>query len=129
MSRILLIEDDPGVASLLQRILVGAGYVVVEAGNGKAGLASYFEQPTDLVITDIVMPDIEGLEVIRALRRHDARVKIIAMSGGGVGEANIYLDMARNFEARWVLNRPFSKSGVLAVVAEALASPATIATP
>jgi response regulator receiver domain-containing protein len=85
---------------MLHRMLVGAGYVVQDAADGKAGLAAYRQQPSDLVMTDIVMPDMEGLEVIRELRRYDAGVKIIAMSGGGIGRANTYLDVGAEIRGR-----------------------------
>jgi CheY-like chemotaxis protein len=102
-------------------MLARAGYDVQEASNGKAGLAAYRQQLTDLVITDIVMPDMEGLEVIRELRRMDPDVTIIAMSGGGIAAAEQYLALARTFGAGAVLDKPFTQEQLLTVVAEALA--------
>ena len=122
MSRILVIEDDRVIVNLLHRVLVGAGYVVQDAANGKTGLAAYRQQPSDLVITDIVMPDLEGLEMIRELCRYDARVKIVAISGGGVGSASNYLELALKFGAGWILGKPFTHKELLAVVAEAIAT-------
>jgi CheY-like chemotaxis protein len=81
----------------------------VASSNGKAGLASYRHQPTDLVITEIVMHDMDGLEVIRELRRTDPDVRIIAMSGGGIGSAEKYFALARTFGAGSVLDKPFSQ--------------------
>lgn len=121
--RILIIEDNEAVLRVLNRMLARAGYDVQEASNGNAGLAAYRQQPADLVITDIVMPDMEGLEVIRELRRTDPEARIIAMSGGGIGSAEKYLALARTFGAGSVLNKPFSQDELMTVVAEALARP------
>lgn len=81
MPTILVIEDDEDVRGLLLRHLVAAEFDVQEAANGKTGLAAYRQQQSDLVITDIVMPETEGLETIRELRRLNPEVKIIAMTG------------------------------------------------
>jgi CheY-like chemotaxis protein len=96
---------------------------VHEASNGKSGLAAYRQQSPDLVITDIVMPDMEGLEVIRELRQTDPDIKIIAMSGGGIAAAEQYLALARTFGAGSVLDKPFTQEQLLTVVAEALGHP------
>jgi CheY-like chemotaxis protein len=105
----------------MHRMLASAGYDVQDASNGKSGLASYRQRPTDLVLTDIVMPDMEGLEVIRELRRTDPDVRIIAMSGGGIAAAGQYLELARTFGAGSMLDKPFTQEQLLTVVAEALA--------
>lgn len=125
MSRILIIDDDEAIIRMLHRMLHAAGHVVQEAASGKAGLAHYRQQPSDVVITDLVMPDMEGLQLIRELRSHDAGARIIAMSGGGVGAAETYLDMALKFGAGWILQKPFTRDAVLAIVAEAVASSGT----
>lgn len=88
--------------------------------GGTAALRAYQRQPYDLVITDIVMADGEGLAAIIALRKLDAHVRIIAISGGGVGKPNDYLDLAARFGAARVLTKPFSGPQVLAVVAAVL---------
>jgi CheY-like chemotaxis protein len=119
MCRVLIIEDNEILRHVVQRTLVAAGHEVQEAADGKAGLAAYRQQPSDVVITDIVMPDTEGLETIRELRRHDPAVKIIAMSGGGLGASGGYLKLARQFGARWILAKPFSGDDLRNVVAEA----------
>jgi CheY-like chemotaxis protein len=119
MVRVLIIEDNEILRHVVQRTLVAAGYEVQDVANGKAGLNAYRQQPSDVVITDIVMPDTEGLETIRELRRHDAAVKIIAMSGGGLGASGGYLKLARQFGARWTLTKPFSGEDLRNVVAEA----------
>ena len=121
MKRILVIEDNPLLSEMLLRMLGLAGYEVQSAANGRIGLASYKRQASDLVITDIVMPDTEGLETIQALRRHDATAKIIAMSGGGLGGSTGYLTLARRLGAHWSLTKPFSGDELRNAVAAVLA--------
>ena len=122
MNRVLIIEDDESLRHAIQRTLVAVGYEVQEAADGKAGLNAYRRQPSDVVITDIVMPDTEGLETIRELCRHDAAVKIIAMSGGGLGGSTGYLTLARQLGARLVLTKPFSADELRNAVAGVRAS-------
>jgi YesN/AraC family two-component response regulator len=84
MANILIIDDDQQILNMLSQILKRAGYGVVEALDGKQGLKLYRENPTDLIITDIIMPEKEGLETIMELQRDFPDVKIIAISGGGI---------------------------------------------
>src|SRR6185436_7733940 len=95
MPEILIIEDDILLRQMLARWFVQNRYHVREAGNGHEGLRLMRERPAHLVITDIVMPDMEGIETIRHLRRDYPSTKIVAISGGGIGEANGYLKIAR----------------------------------
>jgi DNA-binding response OmpR family regulator len=119
--RILLIEDDEPLRDTLRKTFARAGYEVDDAPNGKAALQAYRRQRSDVVITDIVMPDTEGLETITELRRLAPDVKIIAISGGAIGRADDYLGMARHLGASRILAKPFSGDEILAVVAEVLA--------
>ena len=121
MYRVLIIEDDESLRHAIQRTLAAAGYEVQQAADGKAGLNAYRQQPSDVVITDIVMPDTEGLETIRELCRHDPAVKIIAMSGGGLGGSTGYLTLARRLGAHWSLTKPFSGDELRNAVAAVLA--------
>jgi DNA-binding response OmpR family regulator len=105
----------------LHKTLVRAGYDVEDASGGTAALHAYQRQRRDLVITDIIMANGEGIDTIRALRKLDAHVKIIAISGGGVGRSDDYLNLAAKFGAARVLAKPFSGPEVLAVVASVLA--------
>jgi CheY-like chemotaxis protein len=118
---ILVIEDDEAVRGLLRRHLVAAAYEVQEAANGKTGLASYRQQKSDLVITDIVMPETEGLETIRELRRVNPEVKIIAISGAVGGRSDGYLGLAMQFGAVRILSKPFTRADLLSVVGELIA--------
>lgn len=85
MAQILVIADDAHVRLVLRQVLERAGYTVREAANGREGLQRYRTTPTELVMTDILMPEQEGLETIPALRRELPAVKILAISGGGQG--------------------------------------------
>jgi len=96
------------------------GYLVTEAGDGKEGLASYKASPADLVITDLVMPEKEGLETIRELRKTNPQVKIIAMSGGSRSNAGENLKIAKLFGAAALVSKPFEVSKLAQTIAELL---------
>jgi len=113
MASILLVDDDEQLRPMLKMVLERAGHVVNEAGNGKEALVSYGRQQTELVVTDLVMPDKEGLETIMELRRTYPDLKIIAMSGGGRTGAANYLELAVKFGANHILNKPFSNQELL----------------
>jgi CheY-like chemotaxis protein len=121
--RILLVEDDDAVREILRKALVAAGHEVDEASNGDVAVASYRRQAADLVITDLVMPDKDGLETIMELRRMDPSVRIVAMSGGGrtLGPGQLYLESARALGARQILSKPFTVGALLKAVGDALA--------
>ena len=120
MARILLIEDNHAVRGMLAERLVLAGHTVVEAGNGRDGLDLFRQAGADLVITDLVMPEIEGLEVVRQLRNAHSPVNVIAISGGGLAPAAIYLEAARLLGATRVLHKPFTAAVLLAAIDELL---------
>lgn len=121
MAHILLIDDDDIFRDVLASALEGAGHVVRQAANGVEGLRRYHEQPADLVITDIVMPEKEGLDTIRDLHRDFPQARIIAMSGGLAHDPKLYLHMAEKFGAAAVLAKPFNLADLHKVVASALA--------
>ena len=117
---ILLIEDDEAVRVLLARALMDAGYLVLEAADGQAGIDLYRKTQTDVVITDVVMPEKDGLEVIRQLHSEFPDVKIIAISGGGRYGGDSYLKVARALTAVRTLSKPFEIEALLQVVREVL---------
>ena len=108
MSRILLIEDDQPFRRALSLHLTKAGYAITEVEHGRAGLAAHQAQPFDLIVTDLIMPEMEGVETIRALRKITPTLPIIAMSGGGRSSPEDYLSIARQFGAAAVLAKPFA---------------------
>ena len=122
MARILLIDDDDDLRTMLRLALTHFGHTVIEARNGVEGLALFPQAAADLVITDIVMPGKEGLEVLMALRKIHPPVKIIAISGGGRGDATDYLRMATKMGAARVLSKPFSNEALLAAIDAVLGS-------
>ncbi len=120
MQTIIVIDDEVLVRQMLQKMLEVAGYKVVAAENGKVGLKLFTENPADLVITDIVMPEQEGIETIRLLKKVDPKVKFIAISGGGRLDPEGYLLLAKKLGARKTLMKPFKREELLASVKEVL---------
>ncbi|HZZ20633.1 MAG TPA: response regulator [Opitutaceae bacterium] len=116
MARILLIDDDDLVRAMLSQTLAHFGHVVTEARNGVEGLQMFAASGSDLVITDIVMPDKEGLEVVMELRAGPNPPRIIAMSGGGRQSPTDYLRLAKHLGASTVLSKPFSSETLMAAV-------------
>ncbi len=120
MARILVIDDEELVRFTLKQALEKAGHEVVEAADGNDGIAVCRRSPVDLIITDIIMPEKEGIETIVELRRDDPDVKIIAISGGGRIGTKDYLELAQRFGARQVLRKPFGRQELLDAVQETL---------
>jgi DNA-binding response OmpR family regulator len=114
MARILVIDDDEEVRQMLRRILEHDGHEVEEAANGDLGIRAFKANPADLVITDIIMPDKEGIETIRDLHRAYPDLKII---GGRVGPSD-YLHAARMLGAKRTFTKPFSRQEILDTVHE-----------
>jgi two-component system, chemotaxis family, chemotaxis protein CheY len=119
VSRILVVDDDALLRGVIRVALESAGYDVIEAGDGSAGLRLYREQGADLLLVDLFIPEPDGLEVIRAVRAESPDAKIIAMSGGG----NLKLDLlaaAQAFGASRALWKPFVPSALLGAVRDVL---------
>ena len=123
MPRILLVEDDASFRESMHKVLTRAGHEVQAAGNGRAALQQFDTESVDLVITDIVMPEQEGLETIIRLRRENPGVKIIAISGGGTINAVDYLRTAKKLGALATLAKPFSRQEILSAIDQVLALP------
>lgn len=116
---ILVIDDDPAVRSVVRRTLERVGYIVLEAENGAAGLTTAAARPIDLVITDIYMPDVDGIETIQRLREKDPTRLILAMSGGS-DYARGSLEDARLLGADATLPKPFGPAQLRDAVAALL---------
>ncbi len=123
MQSILVIDDDKLMCLALARILASAGYSVAQAFNGDEGLQMYRSQKFDLVITDLIMPDKEGIQIIRELRKEDSQIRIIAMSAGGRGGATDYLKWARLMGAKQCLSKPIKREDLLNAVTSVLDMP------
>jgi CheY-like chemotaxis protein len=106
---ILVIDDDDQFRLMLRRVLEKEGYDVFEATNGKEGINAFRRLQTDLVITDIIMPEVEGVETILNLRKEFPDVKIAAISGGGRNAPDGYLVMAKKLGAEFVMEKPLDR--------------------
>lgn len=115
-TQILIIDDDDLVRVTLSRILRAADYEVIEASNGDEGLRKHQGGNVDLVITDILMPEKEGLETIRELRLADSEARIIAISGGDRSGNQMFLEMAEKLGADGVLAKPIRQRDLLAKI-------------
>ena len=104
--KVLVIEDNYDISALIRRFLETSGHEVLEAHNGEAGLRTFEESSPDLVITDIIMPDRDGLEIIQEVRKQKPRTKIIAMSGGGKYLTMDFLTVAQRLGADRSLQKP-----------------------
>src|SRR4051812_16554225 len=120
MPRILLVDDDDAFRVVLRITLVKLGYEVTEAANGGEAGPQPAPAPADLLLTDIVMPDQEGLETIQFFHRKHPLVKIVAMSGGGRIDARDFLRVAKMMGAARTFTKPFSSQDLAAALAELL---------
>lgn len=120
MANILVVEDNAQVAKLFRDILTRAGHHAVMRANGNEAILAIGQQNFDLIITDIFMPEKDGLELIREVMAHNPGLKVIAISGGGKTRAPIYLEMAKKLGACRTLNKPFELKELLKVVEEIL---------
>ncbi len=118
MARILVIDDDEQVLDMLYESLTLEGYDVLRASNGEEGLRLYREDPVDLIITDLIMPEKEGIETIIELRQDFPDVKIIAISGGGRIGTKDYLQMAKIFGVQRTFTKPVAREQLLDAIRE-----------
>jgi DNA-binding NtrC family response regulator len=122
MARILVIDDEDHIRRLLRTVLEMEGHQVLEARQGDEGLQVIRTTRPDLVITDVVMPQMDGLEVIMALRREAPELKVIAMSGGGRYKLTEPLLMTEPLGAFASLRKPFEVDAMMETVKRALAA-------
>jgi CheY-like chemotaxis protein len=121
VARILLVDDDDLTRTTVKEMLARAGHEVSEAVNGFEGLQIFSEYPSDLVVTDIFMPEKEGLSTIRDMRQLFPKVKIIAMSGGiWAMDSDLGLKAATLFGADITFPKPVAKAKLLAAVEDLL---------
>ncbi len=129
MAKILLVDDEIAVRELFAEVLAIDAHVVTQAADGASAIAAVERESFDLVLTDLVMPDKEGIETIVEMRHRRPALKIIAMSGGGRGDAADYLDMAAALGAVATLQKPFSSQQLLDTVKQVLSKPANDSSP
>jgi CheY-like chemotaxis protein len=119
--RILIVDDDAQFRLMLRRLLEREGYEVFEAGDGKEGIKAYRNLRTEVVVTDIIMPEMEGVETIMKLRKEFPGVKIFAISGGGRNSPDSYLSMAEKLGARFIMEKPLDRPSFLEKLAALIA--------
>jgi CheY-like chemotaxis protein len=120
MAKILLVDDDPLVRASLADVLSEDGHVVAEANNGNDGLEALAREAFDLVVLDILMPERDGIETIRAIRKSSATLPVLAISGGSrVGWCD-FLHLAAQFGASATLAKPFEANELVCCVARLL---------
>jgi DNA-binding response OmpR family regulator len=123
MARFLILDDDEDIGQVVQMILELDGHEAAVSTDGETAVTMHKARPTDVLITDIFMPERDGFEVIRQFSQQFPDVSIIAMSGGGDTLRSLnYLSLAREVGAVHVIRKPFEKEGLLAVVREVLAA-------
>ena len=116
MKKILVIDDDELILMTCRNLLKKEGFNVVEAQNGNLGIELYKSESPDLVVTDLLMPDKEGLETISDIRAINPDCKIIAMSSGGTTQNMSFLALAKKLGANRVLQKPFKPAEMLQAV-------------
>jgi len=120
MAKILIVDDDPDVLHLLVTVLRNAGHFVQASGDGRAGIRHFERSRPDLVITDIVMPERDGMEVIVKMRSLEPSLPIVAISGNADSDEGGYLRVAGRLGANRTLSKPFRPSELMEVVDELL---------
>ena len=112
--KILIVDDNADLLVMLSEYLTSNDYNVVSCESGSEGLTEFFNFMPDIVLTDVVMPGFDGIELLLKLRVINPDVRVIVMSGGNRGHADTYLHMADKLGANAVLNKPFELSDLLA---------------
>ena len=123
MPYILIIDDDPAIRLLFEQFLTRSGYEVALAENGKTGLQLMRETAPDLIITDIMMPEMDGLEILMAIRQELQSVPVIAISGGMRALPINFLHQAKLMGARHVFEKPVPLDLLLKAIENVLGPP------
>jgi CheY-like chemotaxis protein len=124
MANILLIDDDEALRNVTAEILMEAGHVVDDAPDGRSGLEIYRPEFHHIIVTDIAMPDMDGLELISSLLTATPKPRIIAISGDSQFSESVYLPTARQLGVASTISKPIRAEVLLKTVAEVLAGPA-----
>jgi len=121
MAKILIVDDEDSVRSVLKDVLDDNGHDIYEAGDGKEAYKIFNDNPIDLIITDLIMPEKNGIDLIMELKQQHPDLKILAISGGGgiTGRFD-YLPIAKLVGANIVINKPFNIGEIRAKVIELL---------
>ncbi len=114
IKKILVVDDEESITDIIKIMLSAKGYEVIIANNGKQGLDLYREKKPDLVITDIIMPDMEGIEFLKILKKENKNLPVIVMSGHPTGKQ--FLNISRFLGAHSYLQKPFSSSELITLI-------------
>ena len=120
MARILVIDDEVYIRNILRQLFEREGYEVLEASDGIEGMDIYTKEYPDLVITDLIMPNQAGIEMIMELRSSFPKVNVIAITGGGHVGTDTYLNVAKGLGAQRIFAKPFDLKDILSAVNEIL---------
>jgi len=123
VSLVLIIDDDAAMRDMLRQTFERAGFEVELAVDGNEGIECYRRRRADVVVTDIIMPDREGIETMLEIKRHDPTAKVIAISGGGRTGAADFLTLARKLGAQRSFAKPLDRRALVDAARE-LAAPA-----
>lgn len=116
MARILVVDDDFEFSDLIQSILEAEGHIVEAIPDGSKVISKFRSAPYEIIVLDLIMPNKDGLEVLIELKKLNLHPKVIAVSGGGYGNAADYLSWAKTLGVDFTLQKPFSKDEFLAAV-------------
>ena len=118
MKSVLVVDDEPGMREMVKQLLLNEGYHVLEASNGKHAMEFLKNETLELVITDIIMEEMDGVEIILEIRENYPDVKIIAMSGGNKISSEDYLESASELGTDRIFTKPFALSDMLNAIKE-----------
>lgn len=118
--KILLVDDEEAIRKMVRAILGEEQYAFQEAGNGLDAQTILENEPHDLIVSDVIMPDCDGIELVMAIRSKYPDIKVIVMSGGGRVRAGHYLNLAQKLGAARVFEKPFDTVELRTAVAELL---------
>ena len=123
MARILLMDDEDALRAIMVEVLTEEGHEVIDSASGEIALRTGIIDGVDMVITDIIMPEVEGMEAIRMIMAHRADLPILAISGGGRTVTTDYLPLTLHLGARDTLKKPFTPDQLIERVTAMLATP------
>lgn len=123
MTRILVVDDDARVRTTARALLEAADFEVVEAESGAAALRTLGSEAVDVVLTDIFMPDTDGIELIHTLHRQTPNLPLVAMSGGGFDDGKDVLAVARLLGAEAIVQKPLTRQKVVGAIRRAIGTP------